>query len=250
VRYECYQDDWIASGAVVALQSIHRLAGSWNRTVSVYIALSRFSASKHIEGGVPADRVVIKPNFLADDPGPGGANRSGFIYVGRLSEEKGIATLLKAWDSISAPLTIVGDGPLSDRVEQVAAGNPRIDYLGTRSNSEAVKILGTAQAAIVPSEWYEPFGRGVVEAYARATPVVAARIGALSELVDDGRTGIFFEPGDSADLARAVERILGDPDPSIMFRAARTEFEAKYTADENYPQLMAIYDRATRSPPA
>ncbi|NNC90974.1 MAG: glycosyltransferase [Acidimicrobiia bacterium] len=250
VRYECYQDDRVATGAVVALQSIHRLAGSWDRSVSVYIALSRFAAGKHIEGGVPADRVVVKPNFLADDPGPGSGDRSGFVYVGRLSEEKGIDTLLEAWESIPAPLTIIGDGPLAHLVEQATARNPRIDYRGARSNTEAVEVLGSAQAAVVPSRWHEPFGRGVIEAYSRATPVIAARMGALPELVDDGRTGILFEPGDADDLVRAAERVLADPDPSIMSQAARLEFEAKYTADENYPQLMGIYDQALRTRPA
>ena len=250
MRYECYQDDRIATSAVVALQSIHRLAGSWDRTVSVFIALSRFSAGKHIEGGVPADRVVVKPNFLADDPGPGDSDRSGFIYVGRLSEEKGIDTLIKAWESISAPLVIAGDGPLTPWVAAQAARNPRIEYIGARSNAEAVKLLGTVRAAIMPSQWHEPFGRGVIEAYARATPVIAARIGALSELVDDGRTGVLFRPGDAADLANAVERILSDADPSTMSAAAREEYLSKYSADVNYSQLMAIYDRAIRSRPA
>lgn len=250
VRYECYQDDRIATGAVVALQSIHRLAGSWDRSVSIYIALSSSAASKHIEGGVPADRVVVKPNFLAEDPGPGSQDRSGFLYIGRLSDEKGIYTMIKAWESISAPLTIIGDGPLADWVEQAAAQNSWIEYRGACSNAEAVELLGSARAALVPSQWNEPFGRGVIEAYARATPVIASRIGALSELVDDGRTGILFEPGDADDLVKAVERVLGDSDPSIMSRAARMQFEAHYTAGENYPQLMAIYDRAMRSRPA
>jgi glycosyltransferase involved in cell wall biosynthesis len=250
MRYECYQDDRIATGAVVALQSIHRLARSWDRSVSVYVALSSFSARKHIEGGVPAGRVVVKPNFLADDPGSGAEARSGFLFVGRLSEEKGIGTMLTAWESISAPLTFIGDGPLSDQVQQAAARNPWIEYLGARPNVEAVEALGSARAALVPSEWYEPFGRGVIEAFARATPVIAARIGGPSELIEDGHTGILFEPGDSHDLVRAVERVLTDPDPSVMSQAARKEFEAKYTADENYPQLMAIYDRAMRDRPA
>jgi glycosyltransferase involved in cell wall biosynthesis len=250
LRYECYQDDRIATGAVVALQSIHRMAGSWDRSVSVYIALSRFAARKHIEGGVPADRVVVKPNFLAEDPHPGIGDRSGFVYVGRLSEEKGINTMIEAWESISAPLTIIGDGPLADWVGRRAAQNPHIEFLGPRANAEAVEALGSARAALVPSQWHEPFGRGVIEAYARATPVIAARMGALGELVEDGRTGILFEPGDAADLARAVARVEGASDPSIMSRAARVEFEAKYTADANYPQLMAIYDRAIRDRPA
>ncbi len=249
IRYKCYRDDAVASGAVVALQSIHRLAGSYSRSVSVYIALTRFAADRHIEGGIPSDRIVIKPNFLAEDPGPGGGDRSGFVYIGRLSAEKGIDTMVEAWESISAPLTIIGDGPLVDRVQEAAARNPQITYRGPLPHAEAIEALGSVQAAIVPSHWYEPFGRGVIEAYARATPVIAARSGGLTELIDDGRTGLLFEPGNAADLVRAVETILGEVDQSVMAAAARAEFEARYTAAANYPQLMAVYERAFRDRP-
>ena len=250
IKYKCYRDDTVATGAVVALQSIHRLARSYSRSVSVYIALTGFSAGQHVEGGIPRERIVIKPNFLDPDPGPGASDRSGYLYVGRLSAEKGIDTMINAWETISAPLTIVGDGPMVEWVEEMAACNPQIKYLGPLPHSEAVEALGSVRAAIVPSQWYEPFGRGVIEAYARATPVIAAGIGGLSELVDDGRTGLLFEAGNSADLVRAVEKIEGMADLPVMAAAARAEYESKYTADANYPQLLAAYERAFRDRPA
>lgn len=250
IKYKCYRDDTVATGAVVALQSIHRLARSYRRSVSVYIALTDFSAGQHVEGGIPRDRIVIKPNFLATDPGPGSPDRAGYLYVGRLSAEKGVDTMIKAWESISAPLTIVGDGPMVDWVEEMAARNPQITYRGPLPHAEALEALGSVRAAIVPSQWYEPFGRGVIEAYARATPVIAAGIGGLPELVDDGRTGFLFEAGSPADLVRAVEKVEGMAGRPAMAAAARAEYETKYTARANYPQLLAAYERAFRDRPA
>jgi glycosyltransferase involved in cell wall biosynthesis len=250
IKYKCYRDDSIATGAVVALQSIHRMARSYRRSVSVYIALTQFSAGLHAEGGIPRDRIVIKPNFLATDPGPGRGERSGYLYVGRLSAEKGIDTMIKAWEKLSVPLTIVGDGPMVDWVENEVARNENIHYLGPLPHAEAIDVLGSVRAAIVPSQWYEPFGRGVIEAYARATPVIAADIGGLPELVDDGRTGLLFEAGNPADLTRAVETIEGMEDLPAMAVAARAQYEAEYTADANYPRLLAAYERAFRDRPA
>jgi glycosyltransferase involved in cell wall biosynthesis len=250
IRYKCYRGDTVATGAVVALQSIHRLAGSYRRSVSVYIALTEFSAGQHVEGGIPRDRIVIKPNFLGTDPGPGSPDRAGYLYVGRLSAEKGVDTMIKAWESIAAPLTIVGDGPMVDWVEEMAVRNPQITYRGPLPHAEALEALGSVRAAIVPSQWYEPFGRGVIEAYARATPVIAAGIGGLPELIDTGRTGVLFEAGNPADLVRAVEKVEGMAGQPAMNAAARAEYETKYTADVNYPQLMAAYERAFRDRPA
>ncbi|MBT8248040.1 MAG: glycosyltransferase, partial [Acidimicrobiia bacterium] len=250
IQYKCYRDDTVASGAVVALQSIHRLARSYRRSVSVYIALTEFSASQHVKGGIPNDRIVVKPNFMAEDPGPGAADRSGYLYVGRLSAEKGVDTMIKAWETIAAPLTIVGDGPMVDWVEKEAVRNENINYAGPLPHADAVEALGSVRAAIMPSQWYEPFGRGVIEAYARATPVIGAAIGGLSELVDDGRTGLLFEAGNPAALTRAVEKIEGMSDLPGMAAAARAEYESKYTAAANYPQLLAAYDRAFRDRPA
>jgi glycosyltransferase involved in cell wall biosynthesis len=141
------------------------------------------------------------------------------------------------------PLRIVGDGPQADLVRSAAAADPRIEWLGWRTPEEILDIIGAAACLVMPSIWYETFGRTIIEAFAKGTPVVASRIGALAELVDEDRTGLLFEPGNAADLADRAGRLLGDPVVLARMRwAARQEYRAKYTAETNYKKLMAIYE--------
>src|SRR5207253_481877 len=157
-------------------------------------------------------------------PGAGAGQGGYAIFVGRLSPEKGIETLLSAWQRIAAvlPLKIVGDGPLAEQVRTAAARDPRIEWLGRRTPDEVLDLIGDASCLVMPSIWYETFGRTIIEAYAKGTPVVASRIGALAELVEDGRTGLLFTPGDAADLAVRVQSLaLGR-----MREEARREYQS------------------------
>jgi glycosyltransferase involved in cell wall biosynthesis len=245
VLHGCYRESRSASAAVAAMIAAHRMVRTWQRKVDVFVALSRFARDKLIEGGLPADRIAIKPNFVDDDPGQGSGRGDYALYVGRLAPEKGLATLLQAWQRLEPPfpLKIVGTGPLASLVEDAAAASPWIECLGRLPQAQVRGIMGGARFLICPSEWYEPFGRVVIEAFSRGVPVLAARIGALEELVDDDRTGRLFRAGDSEDLARQVGWLLGH-DLAAMRRAARRQYERHYTAEENYARLMAIYQCA------
>lgn len=249
VLHGCYREDRAASAVVAALLVGHRALRTWTRAVDLYFTPTAFARGKLVEGGLPADQITVKPNFVDPDPGPG-TGRGGYaVFVGRLSPEKGVDTLLAAWERLhgALPLKVVGDGPLADRVRAACLRDPRIEWLGRRSPEEVLDIVGAAACLVMPSTWYETFGRTIVEAFSRGTPVVAARIGALTELVDEGRTGLLFKPGDAADLASKVERLLADPAGLERRRqAAREEYERKYTADVNYRLLLAIYEQALR----
>lgn len=247
VRHGCYRDSRAASTVVASLTTLHRGLGTWRRDVTLYFTLTEFARRKFVEGGLPADRIVVKPNCVNPDPGPG-TGRGGYaVFAGRLSPEKGIDTLLAAWQQLKrpVPLKVVGDGPLADRVKAAAAANPNVEYLGRRPLRELLDVIGEAACLVMPSVWYETFGRTIIEAYAKGTPAIASRLGAMAELVDEGRTGLLFAAGDAADLAAAVDRLMVDP--ARMRLAARREFEDKYTAASNYQQLMAIYARAATS---
>jgi glycosyltransferase involved in cell wall biosynthesis len=247
VRHGCYRGSRAASLAVVALTTGHRAAGTWRRAVDLYFTLTEFARRKFVEGGLSADRLAVKPNCVHPDPGPGTGQGGYAVFAGRLSPEKGIDTLLAAWPHLTRPLRlkIVGDGPLSGCVQDAARANPDIEYLGRRPLPELLDLIGGAACLVMPSVWYETFGRTIIEAYAKGTPVVASRLGAMSELVDEGRTGELFTPGDSADLARVLGGLLGDAGRLARMRvAARQEFEARYTAESNYRQLLALYFRA------
>lgn len=250
IIHGCYREDRKASAAVAAMVTGHRLMKTWDKMVDQYVTLTQFARNKMIEGGLPADKIVVKPNFVAPEPKVGHGKGGYALYVGRLSVEKGLDTLLEAWQHLEAPipLKIVGDGPLSTMVTAAAQQQPGIEWLGRRPMSEVHALMGEAQFLVFPSKWYETFGRVAVEAFATGTPVIAANIGAIAEIVKPGYTGLHFTPGDPQDLARQVAHLLAHPDQQARMRHnARTEFEAKYTANANYAQLMAVYFRVLRA---
>lgn len=211
----------------------------------MYITPSEFARRKFEEGGFPRHKLTVKPNFLARDPGPGGGHGGFGLFVGRLAEEKGIETLLAAWKGLGARvnLRIVGDGPLRGEVLRTGRSLPGIAALGYRPAGAVLDLMGEAAFVVFPSEWYETFGRVAIEAFAKGAPVIASNIGAVAELVEHGRTGLLFRPGDPDDLAAQVEWLLSHPAQAAgMRREARAEFLAKYTAERNYQALMEIYE--------
>ncbi|WP_421658243.1 glycosyltransferase family 4 protein [Leptothermofonsia sp. ETS-13] len=247
VLHGCYRESRIASAGTAAMMMVHRTLRTWTEMVDVYIALTEFARKKFIQGGLPPKKIIVKPNFVHPDPVAGGGKGGYAIYVGRLSVEKGLDTLLEAWELLSTPLPlkIVGDGPLADQVAKAANRYPHIEWLGRRPVKEVYEAIGEAMFLIFPSKWYETFGRVAVEAFAKGTPVLAAKIGAIAELVDHNRTGFHFCPGDPADLATNVEWILAHPTQLAQMRQeARLEFETRYTAKQNYQKLMEIYEVA------
>jgi len=243
----CYRGSPLASGVVAAMLTTHRALGTWARGVDVYIALTEFARRKFMEGGLPAEKIVVKPNFVHPDPGPGEGEGGYALFVGRLSPEKGIRTLLRAWERLGGrvPLKVVGDGPLAEEVRGAAGRLPGVEWLGRKGQEEVYALMGDAAFLVFPSEWYETFGRVAIEAFAKGTPVLAADIGAVAEVTDHGRTGLHFRPGDPEDLAEKVEWAWTHPnDLREMGREARREYEQKYTAEKNYEILMDIYERA------
>ena len=244
----CYRASRSATTAIAAMLTLHRLIGTWQRAVDAFIVLTEFQKRKLIAAGLPERKLTVRPNFVAPDPGVGAGNGGYALFVGRLTREKGIITLLKAWQHLDMPipLTIAGDGPLADEVRSAAATSAAITYLGPVPHGRTIGLMKGAAFLVFASEWYETFGRTIIEAWAVGLPVIAARRGAAKEIVDDGRTGVHFVPGDSYDLAKAVEHCLDrDAQSRLEMRhACRREYLEKYTADRAYQRLMAIYHAA------
>ena len=244
IVHSCYRENRAASGGVSAMLSLHRAINTWQHQVDRYIALTEFARQKFIEGGLPAEKIMVKPHFIAPDLGVGGGKGNYALFVGRISVEKGLDTLLAAWEKLHnrLPLKIVGDGQLADWVKEKAERLPGVEYLGRKPLNEVYELMGDATMQIFPSKWYETFGRVAVEAYAKGTPVMAANHGAIAELVKPQLTGWHFNPGDAEDLAAQVNQALDAPETMAkMRRTARAEFEQHYTAESNYRQLMNIY---------
>lgn len=247
VRHACYRGSRSATGAVTAMLMFHRGIGTWTRAVDVYIALSEFARGRFIAGGLPADKVVVKPNFVDTDPGLRDRAGDGALFVGRFWPEKGVGTLLQAWNRLSDPirLDLLGDGPQRAQLEQLAPSNNTVCFHGRVPRATTLAAMKRAQFLVFPSEWFEGLPMTIVEAFACGLPVIASRLGTMGEVVEERRTGLLFTPGDAADLAAKVEWARSHPlEMAEMGRAARHTFEALYTAPRNLELLVSVYHRA------
>jgi glycosyltransferase involved in cell wall biosynthesis len=249
VLHGCYRDSRAGTTVVSALLTVHRELQTWKNKVNVYIALSEFARNKFIEGGLPSERIVVKQNFVYPDPKTRATEGEYALYVGRLSEEKGIRVMLSAWSQLnpSIRLRIVGDGPLYEEgVSEIARTKlKQVDFLGHVPSESIFQWMRGARFLIFPSLCFENFPLAIVEAFACGLPVIASRLGSMAEIVTDGNTGLHFIAGDASDLAAKVEWAWTHPgDMREMGESARAEYEAKYTAERNYQELMNIYVRA------
>lgn len=238
VARACYRGSHAASAALAGMLTLHRGLGTYRSKVARYIALNEFCRGKFIEGGLPPERVVVKPNFVDFDM-PEPVARAGLLFVGRLSVEKGVATLAQAMAMLpDAKLRVAGDGPEAGLLDRVAG----VTRLGSLPGEAVCQEMSRAAALVVPSIWYENFPRTIVEAFACGLPVIASRIGALADIVRDGETGLLSEPGNPRDLADKAAWALAHPEQmAAMGRNARAQYEAEFSAEVNYRRLMEIY---------
>jgi glycosyltransferase involved in cell wall biosynthesis len=249
LRNRCYRDSRAETAAVGLMLAVHRSMHTWEREVTSFIVLTEFARSKFLRGGLPPEKIFVKPNFVDPDPLPRNGEGDYAIFAGRLSPERRISTVLNAWTRLKSrvPLKIVGGGEQRDQL-QLKAVKDRLDmveFTGLLAHDKAIHAIKGARFLIFSSEWYETFGLTLIEAFACGVPVICSRMGAMQEIVEDGRTGLHFNPGDSQDLAEKVEWAWNHPEEMRqMGIAARQEYESKYTAQRNYPRLMEIYERA------
>lgn len=248
IRHACYRGSRPQTAAVAAMLGLHGWLRTWENGIDVFIALNEFCKRKFIEGGLPEDKILIKPHFVSPDPGQRKGRGEYALFVGRLSEEKGIRTLLRAWGQLGAmPLVIAGDGPLMGLVRSAAArsSGAQLRVLGRCARDEVFRLMKGARFLVFPSEWYETFGLVLIEAFACGLPVLASRLGAAGDVVRDGFTGLLYAGGEPDDLAGKANWLWTHPaEGERMGREARKEYEEKYTAERNYGRLMEIYRTA------
>ena len=249
IRHACYRQSYGATATVAIMLAVHRQARTWVDGVTTFIALSEFSRRKFTEGGLPDSKIRVKPNFVSPDPGEKSGVGDDAVFVGRLSPEKGLKNLLQAWAQlrVSVPLRILGDGPLRGELEQMARDLrlSEVSFLGHVDHAATQSAIKNARFLILPSECYENFPLTIVEALSCGTPVICSRLGAMQEIVTDRGTGLHFTPGNPDDLADKVAWAWDHSrQVTEMGRAARQDYEQKYTAESNYQSLMSIYDHA------
>jgi glycosyltransferase involved in cell wall biosynthesis len=252
IVHGCYRGSRSQTASVAAMLSVHRALGTWHRDVDLYLSCSAFAKEKVTAGGYPADKIMVKPNFVYPDLAQGDHTGDYVLYASRVTETKGIETLLRAYAENPEglpPLRVVHGGDMLPLVEASAARDPRISSFGQISRDEVLVMMREARALVFPSIWYENFPMAITEAFAVGLPVIGSRIGALPELIQDGVNGLLFEPRNAGDLAEKLRRIAADDALAAeMGQAARDTYVSRYSVDIAYELLLTAYLRAARRP--
>lgn len=249
ILHACYRGSHIQSTVVATMLAVHWQRGTWQKSIDAYIALTAFQKEKMVQAGLPREKIYIKPNYIFDPQSLNitRANGEYALFVGRISPEKGILTLLDAYlqNSLRIPLKIAGTGPLLENLQariQSAGLDDVITFLGQQDKSAVMRLMYDARFLIFPSIWYETFGLAMIEAFACSLPVLASSWGSMAEIVENNVTGLHFQAGSSTDLANKIRWAYEHPEEMIcMGKNARSAYEAYYTSDHNYQQLIAIY---------
>ncbi|WP_221800278.1 glycosyltransferase family 4 protein [Oceanobacter mangrovi] len=247
VKRRVYQGSAIGTFFLALMISFHRTLGTWEKRVDVFIALTEFNKIKYVQAGWPEEKIYIKPNFSI---GPGGdfpERQSYALYVGRLSEEKGIPFIVSAFrENPRLNLKIIGCGPL----EMLVSGKEKnIEYLGERSRDEVTDYMKSASCLVMASTWYEGFPMVIVEALSCGLPVVVPQRGNMSGVIKNGVTGLHYKPEDRDSFISEVSEVLSNIElRDELSKSALEEYRCQYTTSQNLESLESIYKVAiTRS---
>lgn len=247
-----YRDSILQTAVVAHMIEYHRKRGTWENDVDCMLCLTEFARSKFIEAGLPEKKLRVKPNFVEDafkgeDFSKIVHQKEDFyLFIGRISEEKGIRTLVDAWNAIrdesDSKLLILGDGPIKKELQKQTAQNPNISWLGFVGRDKVLDYLKRAKALMFPSEWYEGMPMTILEAFSAATPVISTNIGSQAGIVEHEITGLHFKAGDPQDLTETLDHFESDPKKQVEIGlAARREYERNYTPGVNRTKLQNLY---------
>lgn len=247
-KKKCFRNSRMLS-AVYAI-SISRMwrTGVIQKYITKYIALNNFVAEKLLASGIPDRKIEICGNFI--EPLTGSfSNRKGYIlFLGRLSAEKGVKTLLTALSKLdNVRLKIAGSGPEENNLKEYAERRcyNNVDFLGHVSGGNKYKLIAEAQCMIVPSEWYENFPVSVMESLSLGTPVIASNIGGLPDMIEHNVTGLLFTPGSANDLAKSIDSLISDPIRITEMSQQAIETAKKiFSPEQHLNQLVDIYQQA------
>lgn len=247
ILHACYRGSRLATSGIVARNFLHHHLSTWHSQVDFYIALTEFSRQKFIQAGLPSRKIIVKPNFVDSKHEIGKGEGKFALFVGRLVQEKGVETLLQAWNILEnqISLKIVGDGPLYEKVKEYSGRNTMVETLGRKDPKTINCLMRNAAFLIFPSLSYENMPMVIPEAYAAGLPIIGSRLGNMTSLIKHQVTGLHFQHNDAGDLVKQVEWALRNLNEMNQMRlAARKEFEEHFMPERNYTLLMKIYDRA------
>lgn len=248
VMHGCYRQSRFQTLLLALTSSIHTVTKTWQSKINRYIALSNFEKVRFLDSSLHLNisQITLKPNFV-EDHGYSIEKEEYFIYIGRLSEEKGIETVLRAFENSNQFLYILGSGPLEEKVKISTVKHNNIRYFGFQKSEIIIQKLKRAKALIFGSVCYETFGMTIIEAFSTATPVICSDLGAPAELVEHGINGLHFQAGNSNDLSTQINWLNNHPDAHhMMCTNARNTYKSKFTSEKNYEMLMNIYEEVIR----
>lgn len=248
IKYKCYRGSAIESALVTGITGMHKLAGTWKHYVDQYIVLTRFAKAKFLASSldVQEHQLSVVPNFVPDTINSQVVRENFFLYVGRLSVEKGLPVLIKAFSNVSAgSLVIIGDGPERQALEQQAALYPNIRMVGKKNKAEVLDLMRRCKALVFPSVCYEGMPYTILEAFSLGTPVLASNLGAMAEMIKNEYNGLHFKPNDADDLKHCLTKFaaLGEAQ-RILGSNARLTYEELYHPQIHYKTLMTVYQKA------
>lgn len=245
----CYRGSRVATLPLALSVGLHRALGTWVNQVDAFICLSAFQRELMVEAGLPREKVHVKPNFYPGNPDVVAwpERKPYVVFAGRLTAEKGVINLLRAWRlwGAAAPeLRLVGDGELRAELERMAEGLP-VRFLGQVGSEDAQAQIAGARLLVLPSECFEGFPMVVREAFAFGTPAAVSNLGPLPTIVEHGKSGIVFQPANPQSLLQEIRTAWETPGLlARLGQGARAEFASKYTEEANYATLMEIYRQA------
>ena len=255
LRYGCYRVSRFATLPLAVSVGLHRILGTWKNKIDAFITLSDFQRKIMVAAGLPENKVHVKPNFYPGLPvAPPWKEREDYaVFAGRISEEKGVENLIRAWikwGDCAPELRILGDGPLREKLAGLADAQlkVRIRFHGQIESDRAQNEIARARLLVLPSVCFEGFPMVVREAFAFGTPVAVSDIGPLPDIVKHGESGVVFKPGNPESLKDEVRKAWETPGMlERLGEGARAAFLKEYTEDVNYKRLMEIYEAAIRT---
>lgn len=246
IRLKCYHNSRLETASIAIMLQVHRWLQTWKRVVDGFIVLSEFQYYKMKELGIPEEKMYLKPNFVERKEVTTQNHEFGsyYLYVGRLTEEKGIHLLLESFQLSESkyPLIVVGDGELKEVVISAAQDNPMIRYEGTQTPQQVKQWMGSAIALLFPSLWYECLPMTILEAYCCSLPVISTDVGVMLNMVQPHKTGLIISPPLSTAMAEAISWIEANAQNWVTLKYnLLKEFNQIYFADSNYKQIINIY---------
>jgi len=248
IKCRCYRGSLVATLPLAVNIWLYRHC--WAKWVDTFIVLSEFQKKIMVECGFPAEKIVVKGNFIQEGAKVevgGGQRKTQVVFVGRLSDEKGVETLVEARKELEKQsevgawrLIIVGDGDRRAAYEKLAEGL-NIEFLGQKGHEEVLRLIAESRCVVQPSVCWETFGMVVAEGMSVGVPAVVSDIGALPDLVQGDECGEIFEAGNVDALAAAIVRLLSRADYDAVCEACKKRVHERYSEESNYRDLKKVY---------